>query len=211
MTNAALALTSTPRLRLLIPMHQDENESSRETPTEASAPPSSPVPSPAIPPPPNAPTDVGERSPTQPPPPLSQAELDAEADAIRASLTPAGISKVAADNLITMFQYARRCDFDLLDPEGALAKQQQRLLGTFKTQVVDELGAVVERITKNAMQALGERIEGLARGQVRQGEDIDQLKRDFAAMRERMTAFEQKIQEIDARSAPAPAAPAVET
>ncbi len=201
MTNAARKLTPAPRLRLVTTM-TDETER-RDTPTDMAP----PLPSDSIPPPPNNPTGIGERPETQPPPKLTQAELDAEADAIRASLTPAGISKVAADNLIAMFQYSRRRDFDLLDPDGALATQQKRLLGNFKTEVVDELGAVVERITKNAMQALGERIEGLARGQVQQGEDISQLKRDFAAMRDRMTAFEQKIQEIDARSAPTPGTP----
>jgi hypothetical protein len=180
----------------------DESER-RDTPTIEAPPPSD-----TIPPPPNAPTGVGENPPTLRPAPLTQAELDAEASAIRASLTPAGISKVAADNLIAMFQYSRRRDFDLLDPEGGLAKQQQRLLGNFKTQVVDELGAVVERITQNAMRSLGERIEGLARGQSRQGEDIDQLKRDFALMRDRMTSFEQKIQDIDDRTPrPTPGAP----
>lgn len=195
MTNAARNIpTATHSLRLVAANMTDESER-RDTPT-IEAPPLSD----SIPPPPNTPTGLGRTPSTLPPIVLTQAELDAEADAIRASLTPAGISKVAADNLIAMFQYSRRRDFDLLDSEGALAKQQQRLLGNFKTEVVDELGAVVERITRNAMQALGERIEGLARGQVQQGEDISQLKRDFAAMRERMTAFEQKIQEIDARS-----------
>ena len=126
MTNAALRLVpNVPHLRLIMTEANDRPD--RETPTDvAPAPSSSSDVSPAIPPPPNAPTRVGERTPTTPPPQRTPAELDAEADAIRASLTPAGISKVAADNLIAMFQYARRRDFDLLDPEGALAKQQER-------------------------------------------------------------------------------------
>lgn len=199
MTNLARRLHATPKLRL-IAMNEPTDESREATTTDVAPPLSD-----EIPPPPNAPTGVGEQPATLPPVALTQAELDAEADAIRASLTPAGISKVAADNLIAMFQYARRRDFDLLDPEGALASQQRRLLGAFKSEVVNELGEVVERITKNAMDALGQRIEGLARGQVQQGEDITQLKKDFAEMQKRMTSLEKQIQDIDARSAQAAA------
>lgn len=192
MTNTARLLTSTPNLRLLTPMPQDENESSRETPTEASAPPSSPLASPAIPPPPNTPTGTSSPS-TLPPAPLTQEELDAEADAIRASLTPAGISKVAADNLIAMFQYSRRRDFDLLDPEGALAKQQERLLGNFKSEVVEELAAVVEQVTGNAMAKMGKLLET-------HGNDIAAMKRDIAGMKRQVKALEQKMKDLDARA-----------
>jgi len=203
MTNLARLLQpNTPRLRLIAMPNDQDTDSTRAAQTETAGPPSSTGGSPTIPPPPHNPSNVTPS--TLPPPPRTQEELDAEAEAIRASLTPAGIAKVAADKLIEMYQYSQRRDFNLLDPEGALATQQRRLLGNFKTEVVNELGEVVERITKNAMQALGERIEGLARGQVRQGEDIEELKRDMRAMKTKMGELEQKIQNIDARSTPTP-------
>lgn len=207
MNHAALAPKPTsPATHLRLIMTDDTER--RETPTDEAPPPASDTLKQAVPPPPNMPTNVDGKTPaTKPPRPMTQAELDAEADAIRASLTPAGIAKVAADKLIEMYQYTRGRDFELLDPEGKLASQQRRLLGTFKTEVVTELGAVVERITENAMSVLGARIEGIARGQVRQGEDIEQLKRDMAVMKTKMGEIEVKIQDIDARSTPTPSAP----
>jgi hypothetical protein len=203
--NAAIRLLPTAtHLRLIQPMPQDDIDSTH-APTEASGPPSSPPGRPTIPPPPNAPTDVGERPATLPPPAMTQEELDAEADAIRASLTPAGIAKVAADKLIEMYQYSQRRDFDLLDNDGKLARQQRSLLGKFKTEVVGELAGVVSDITNTAMGQLGEKIAGLARGQTKQGADIDSLKREMSSLKKQVKALEQKVKEIDARS-PQPAA-----
>jgi hypothetical protein len=150
---------------------------------------------PEIPPAPRMPREAAS---TQPPPRMTQAELDAEAEAIRGSLTPAGILPTAANKLIEMYQYSRQRDFNLLDPEGSLARQQRALLGNFKTEVVQELAAVVESITTAAMGALGAKIEGLARGQQKHGQSIDELRSEFAEMRLRVDELERKIKEFDA-------------
>jgi len=184
----------------LIAMPQDETEDgARIARTETAGPPSSQRPNAEIPPPARLPSDVGEPK-TLPPPPMSQAELDAEAEAIRGSLTPAGIAKSAADTLIKLYQHRQRSDYQLLDPEGQLARQQRQLLTDFKVDVVRELSDAVRDITGAAVARVSRQVETLARGQSKQGEDIDELKREFVAMRDRLGELEKKIQDLDART-----------
>lgn len=181
-----------------MPTDQDENDDALAMETETAGPPSSPEGSLEIPPPPREATDLGRVS-TMPPRAMTQEELDNEADAIRASLTPAGIAKVAADKLIEMYQYTRGRDFELLDPKGKLANQQRQLLEHFKTEVVNELGAVVESVTGAAMSKMGKLLET-------HGNDIATMKRDIAGMKRQVKALEQKMKDLDAarQSPPAP-------
>lgn len=188
-----------PNQRSLYLMSQDETDSGESTPTDAAPPLSDPA-NIAVPRPPNMPTGTSAPS-TKPPRAMTQAELDAEADAIRASLTPAGIAKVAADKLIEMYQYTRGRDFELLDPKGKLASQQRDLLDHFKTEVVNELGAIVESVTGSAMAKMGKVLET-------HGNDIASMRRDIAGMKRQVKVLEKKVEELDAaqRAAAPPAA-----
>lgn len=145
---------------------------------------------------------------TQPPRELTEDEKDEEALAIRRSLSPLDVGRVAVDQLITLYQDAKRRDHDYLDPDGRFARQSEERAQRVKRETIRELSQVVDDVAGRPLRELLERVAAGERKDAEQDRQISDLKARLDRLTElfgnELREINTALTELSVRSDPEP-------
>jgi len=133
---------------------------------------------------------------TKPPREMTEDQKDAEALAIRQSLTPVDIGVGAVDQLIQLYQENNRRTRELLDPNSTFNRNSEERSQRIKRETVEELSRVVDDLAGRPVRELSERLDVLSKAvKVNEAHDTEQdrLLVDLRSRLERLESLPERF------------------